>query len=275
MNQKVSFWQADIYLYIYKLNTNDCEKDFLDNNDDDSHLPACEQWELPNYHLQGLWDSIVVDYNIKQRLLGYCGSSIQFADAKIDSNIISWNRLILLHGPPGTGKTTLSKALAHKIFIRNSDRYSSGVLMEINSHSLFSKWFSESGKLVMKLFDHIAEIATDEDCFVCVLIDEVESITATRTSSSSEPGDAVRVVNSVLTSLDSLRRRPNILVLTTSNILDSIDPAFKDRIDLKIHLGLPILEARYNIILSCLTELMSKGISNYTTISISFSNIYL
>jgi len=102
MNHTVSFWQADLCLYVYKLNTNDCEKDFLDNNnDDDGNLPACEQWELPNYHLQGLWDTIVIDENIKQRLLGYCGSSIQFADAKIDSNIISWNRLVLLHGPPG------------------------------------------------------------------------------------------------------------------------------------------------------------------------------
>jgi hypothetical protein len=63
--------------------------------------------------------------------------------------------------------------LAQKVFIRNSDRYNGGVLLEINAHSLFSKWFSESGKLVMKLFDHIDDIADDVDCFVCVLIDEV------------------------------------------------------------------------------------------------------
>jgi SpoVK/Ycf46/Vps4 family AAA+-type ATPase len=91
---------------------------------------------------------------------------------------------------------------------------------------LFSKWFSESGKLVMKLFDHISEIAEDEDCFVTVLIDEVESITASRSSASrsNEPGDAVRVVNAVLTSLDALRRRPNVLVLCTSNMIESTDP---------------------------------------------------
>ena len=45
----------------------------------------------------------------------------------------------------GTGKTTICKALAQKVYVRNSARYTSGVLLEVNSHSLFSKWFSESG----------------------------------------------------------------------------------------------------------------------------------
>ena len=49
----------------------------------------------------------------------------------------------------GTGKTTLCKALAQKVFIRNSNRFTSGGLLEINSHALFSKWFSESGTLVL------------------------------------------------------------------------------------------------------------------------------
>jgi pachytene checkpoint protein 2 len=78
----------------------------------------------------------------------------------------------------------------------------------------------------MKLFAHINDIAEDEECMVVVLIDEVESITASRSSAarSNEPGDAVRVVNAVLTSLDSLKRRPNVLVLCTSNLVDSVDP---------------------------------------------------
>jgi pachytene checkpoint protein 2 len=47
---------------------------------------------------------------------------------------------------------------------------------------------------VMKLFDHISEIADDESCFVAVLIDEIESIASARQASvsSNEPSDAVR-----------------------------------------------------------------------------------
>ena len=54
-----------------------------------------------------------------------------------------------------TGKTSLCKALAQKLSIQLGDRYTYGQLLEINSHSLFSKWFSESGKLVQKMFDKI------------------------------------------------------------------------------------------------------------------------
>jgi len=52
----------------------------------------------------------------------------------------------------GTGKTSLCKALAQKVSIRLSDRFDYAQLVEINSHSLFSKWFSESGKLVQKMY---------------------------------------------------------------------------------------------------------------------------
>jgi len=48
--------------------------------------------------------------------------------------------------------------------------YSHARLLEINSHSLFSKWFSESGKLVQRLFDSITELVEEEDSFLVVLI---------------------------------------------------------------------------------------------------------
>ena len=194
----ISFWQAEFVIHIFRLSHNLCEKEFIENEDD---LPAAEQWELPNVYLSGLWDSVVVDQIIKKRLLGYTSTSMQFSDAEINTDIITCNRIMLLHGPPGTGKTTLAKALAQKTLIRQCHRYTSGLLLEINSHSLFSKWFSESGKLVMKLFDQINDVAEDTETFVAVLIDEVESITSTRTTNSSEPGDGHSLPPSLTPSL--------------------------------------------------------------------------
>ena len=122
-------------------------------------------------------------------------------------------------------------------------------MLEIKSHSLFSKWFSESGKLISKLFQRIREIVQDEpDSLFCVLIDEVESIAASRVNGNGggvEPSDTVRAVNSLLTSIDSLKAFRNIIVLSTTNITSSVDAAFVDRVDMKQYIGLPCLKARY------------------------------
>ena len=104
-------------------------------------------------------------------------------------------------------------------------------------------------------------VEDDPHCLVCVLIDEVESLAASRSNASGgDPSDAMRAVNSLLTSLDRLRSFPNVLVLATTNITGQIDAAFVDRVDLKLHIGLPIIRARYEILRTCLEELMRVGI---------------
>jgi pachytene checkpoint protein 2 len=134
-------------------------------------------------------------------------------------------------------------------------------LFEINSHSLFSKWFSESGKLVMKMFETIQNVIESGSNLVVVLIDEVESIAYARGSvSTNEPSDAIRVVNSVLTQLDRIKKYPNVLVIATSNLTSSIDPAFLDRADVVRHIGHPTKEAIEKVIESTLMELSMKGI---------------
>jgi len=52
--------------------------------------------------------------------------------------------------------------------------------------------------------------------------------------SGKEPSDALRVVNALLTQLDRLKQRQNVLVLTTSNLPSAIDAAFVDRADIKV-----------------------------------------
>lgn len=139
------------------------------------------------------------------------------------------------------GKTSLLKALAHKLSIVLSERFENGQLLEINSHSLFSKWFSESGKLVSKIFTRLREEIEKKESFVCILIDEVESLAAARKSAmnGNEPGDAVRVVNALLTQIDQLKQHKNCLILCTSNLTGAIDLAFVDRADIKQYIGFP------------------------------------
>ncbi|GLI62635.1 hypothetical protein VaNZ11_005300, partial [Volvox africanus] len=140
--------------------------------------------------------------------------------------------------------------------------YRQGCLVEVNAHSLFSKYFSESGKLVSRLFTKITELVEESDSLVFVLIDEVESLTSARKAaiSGSEPSDAIRAVNAMLTQLDALRRFPNVMVLTTSNITQAIDVAFVDRADIKAYIGPPTLAARYEMLRGSVVELSRAGI---------------
>jgi hypothetical protein len=112
--------------------------------------------------------------------------------------------------------------------------------------------------MVLKLFEGIRELAeSDPDMLCSVVIDEVESLSASRTAAASgnEPSDAVRVVNALLTQLDQLKRFPNVLVLTTSNVTAAIDTAFTDRADLKVYVGNPSVCGRYEILRSAVAEL--------------------
>ncbi|TPX61011.1 hypothetical protein SpCBS45565_g07352 [Spizellomyces sp. 'palustris'] len=257
-------------IHVFQLN----EEEGIDEISEEENVVTSNHWILPAKGLHGLWESLIYDNNIQLNLLDYVYTSMLFGDKGIDPHIISVNRVALLHGPPGTGKTSLCRALAQKLAIRLADRYSHGKLIEINSHrhivvvtissviSLFSKFFSESGKLVMKMFQQIHEMLEDDDVFVCVLIDEVESLSAARKAALSgmEPSDAIRVVNALLTQLDQLWKRKNVLILTTSNITEAIDVAFIDRADIKQFIPPPSHRARYAILSSCLIELIQKGL---------------
>lgn len=118
-----------------------------------------------------------------------------------------------------------SRGLAQKLSIRLGKQFPQSKMVEINAHSLGSKFFSESGKLVARMFDNIENILEEEpDTFVCVFIDEAETLIAKREQSvhGNEPFDAMRAVNALLTALDRLRHRQNVVVLCTSNLITAL-----------------------------------------------------
>ena len=246
---------------VFQLNEDGAGEE-MDGEDD---IATYKEWVLPSRDFHGMWESLVYGDDVKLRLTKYAGNALLFSQRGVDPNLIAWNRVVLLHGPPGTGKTTLCKALAQQLAIRFQDTYPTAVLVEVNAHSLFSRWFSESGKLVSRLFQKIQDLLDDEGSLVFVLIDEVESLAAARKAAASgaEPSDAIRVVNALLTQVDGLKHRPNAMVLTTSNITEAIDLAFVDRADIKAYVGPPGFEARCAIITSAIKELIAKGLVQF------------
>ncbi|KMZ66411.1 putative ATPase protein [Zostera marina] len=261
-NEVLLFWQVKPIVHVFQLS----EEGPGEELSGEEMLSSFNEWDLPSREFDGMWESLIYESGLKQRLLRYAATALLFTERGVNPCVISWNRIILLHGPPGTGKTSLCKALAQKLSIRLKDRYSYCQLVEVNAHSLFSKWFSESGKLVAKLFQKIQDMVDEENNLVFVLIDEVESLAAARQAalSGSEPSDSIRVVNALLTQMDKLKSWPNVIILTTSNITCAIDIAFVDRADIKAYIGPPTLQARYQILRSCLEELLRTGILTYS-----------
>lgn len=209
---------------------------------------------LPDDKLGKLWTSIIAEPSIKQKLLAQAALNFSMR-SKVDRNVIPLHGVILLVGPPGTGKTSLARGVAHRVAKAfPNDKFR---LLEVEPHQLASSALGKSQRAVTELFGQaIAEAAAMGPTIV--LLDEVETLAADRAklSMDANPVDVHRATDAVLVQLDALAERfPNLLFVATSNFPRAVDSAFTSRCDLILEIGLPNKEACAEILKDCLTGL--------------------
>ncbi len=144
-------------------------------------------------------------------------------------------RGILLHGPSGTGKTLMAKAVATQ---------SEANFISVRGPELLSKWVGESERGIREIFKRARQSAP------CVIFfDEIDSIAPIR-GAGGETAVTERVVSQLLTELDGMENMHGVVVLAATNRADMIDPALlrPGRFDKIISIPLPDKESRRMIL---------------------------
>jgi transitional endoplasmic reticulum ATPase len=141
---------------------------------------------------------------------------------------------VLLHGPPGTGKTLLAKAVANE---------TSASFFSIAGPEIISKYYGESEQQLREIF----EDAKDESPSI-IFIDELDSIAPKREDVTGEVER--RVVAQLLTMMDGLETRGQVVVIAATNRVDAVDPALRrpGRFDREIDIGVPDETGREEIL---------------------------
>ncbi|WP_254764966.1 AAA family ATPase [Natrinema marinum] len=140
---------------------------------------------------------------------------------------------VLLHGPPGTGKTLIARAVANEVDAN---------FETISGPEIMSKYKGESEERLREVFE-----TAEANAPTIIFFDEIDSIAGTR----DDEGDAEnRIVGQLLTLMDGLDGRGEVIVIGATNRVDSIDPALRrgGRFDREIGIGVPDEEGRHEIL---------------------------
>jgi SpoVK/Ycf46/Vps4 family AAA+-type ATPase len=198
---------------------------------------------LPADDFLALWDAILIDPDLKNRLLAQALMNFTVRP-KVDRSRLPLHGLILLVGPPGTGKTSLARGLA-AVTAARLPQLGQFQYLEIDPHDVASAGLGQRQKAVTELLGKtIAGYARVRPTIV--LLDEVETLAVARSGLSLDvnPIDVHRATDALLAQLDLLAAStPRLLFVATSNFPEAIDEAFISRSDLLTVVGRPSAEA--------------------------------